>query len=164
MQHTFLVSERGSVTRSNFAWRNAAEYFEAHRSSDMAAAHKAALRELRTQRGSATGGGSACDPKARCQPPHGARPSRAQQRPNCHTVLHCRKPSVSSPMLRPGTAALLLFIALFFFTASLPAQTNLHVATDGTAPFKSVQAAIMSVPSGSRENPVVIHIAPRDLP
>jgi len=40
------------------------------------------------------------------------------------------------------------------------AQTNLFVATDGSAPFRSVQAAIMAVPSGSRETAVVIHIAP----
>lgn len=40
------------------------------------------------------------------------------------------------------------------------AQTNLFVAADGSAPFKTVQAAIMSVPSGSRDNPVIIHIAP----
>jgi len=46
------------------------------------------------------------------------------------------------------------------FTGNLRAQTNLCVAADGTAPFKSVQAAIMSVLSGSRENPVVIQIAP----
>ncbi|HEY5040550.1 MAG TPA: pectinesterase family protein [Verrucomicrobiae bacterium] len=50
--------------------------------------------------------------------------------------------------------------ALFLFAASLSAQTNLFVAADGSAQFKSVQAAIMSVPSGSREKPVVIHIAP----
>ncbi len=50
--------------------------------------------------------------------------------------------------------------ALMFSSASLMAQTNLYVAADGSAPFKSVQAAIMAVPSGSRENPVVIHIAP----
>src|SRR5580704_12484067 len=49
---------------------------------------------------------------------------------------------------------------LFVFTASALAQTNLFVAADGSARFKSVQEAIMSVPSGSRENPVVIHIAP----
>ncbi|HTL71755.1 MAG TPA: pectinesterase family protein [bacterium] len=47
-----------------------------------------------------------------------------------------------------------------FFAAGLFAQTNLYVATDGSAPFKTVQSAIMAVPSGSRENPVVIHIAP----
>src|ERR1039457_4616812 len=51
-------------------------------------------------------------------------------------------------------------IALIFFSASLMAQTNLFVAADGSAQFTSVQSAIMSVPSGSRENPVVIHIKP----
>lgn len=57
----------------------------------------------------------------------------------------------------------LLFLALglwIFSQLQLEAQTNLFVAADGSAPFKSVQEAIMSVPSGSRENPVVIHIAP----
>ena len=49
---------------------------------------------------------------------------------------------------------------MFFFADGLTAQTNLFVAADGSAPFTSVQSAIMSVPSGSRENPVVIHIAP----
>lgn len=54
-----------------------------------------------------------------------------------------------------------LFAALLIFSgARLSAQTNLFVAADGSAQFKSVEAAIMSVPSGSRENPVVIHIAP----
>jgi pectinesterase len=43
---------------------------------------------------------------------------------------------------------------------TLLAQTNLFVAADGHAPFKSVQDAIMAVPSGSNENPVVIHLAP----
>lgn len=49
-----------------------------------------------------------------------------------------------------------------FFKSSAAAisPTNLFVATDGSAQFKSVQAAIMSVPSGSDTNPVVIHIAP----
>jgi pectinesterase len=50
--------------------------------------------------------------------------------------------------------------ALIFSGLNLTAQTNLYVAADGSAPFQSVQAAVMSVPSGSRENPVVIHIAP----
>src|ERR1017187_10398584 len=50
--------------------------------------------------------------------------------------------------------------ALFFFTASLMAQTNLFVAVDGSAGFATVQSAIMAVPAGSRENPVLIHIAP----
>ncbi len=51
-------------------------------------------------------------------------------------------------------------LALGLCTAPLFAQTNLFVAADGSAKFTSVQAAIMSVPSGSRENPVVIHLAP----
>src|SRR6267142_1642086 len=50
--------------------------------------------------------------------------------------------------------------ALLFFAAKTSAQTNLFVAADGSAKFSTVQSAIMSVPSGSRENPVVIHIAP----
>src|ERR1039457_3520065 len=50
-------------------------------------------------------------------------------------------------------------VALTFFAASVLAQTNLFVAANGSAKFKSVQEAIMSVPSGSRENPVVIHVA-----
>lgn len=37
---------------------------------------------------------------------------------------------------------------------------NLVVAADGSGQFTNVQAAIMSVPSGSRTNPVVIHIKP----
>ena len=57
----------------------------------------------------------------------------------------------------------LLFIALaagIFPSLTLKAQTNLFVATDGSAPFKSVQEAVMSVPSGSETNPVIIHIKP----
>jgi pectinesterase len=44
--------------------------------------------------------------------------------------------------------------------ASLVAQTNLTVAANGSGQFKSVQAAIMSVPSGSAANPVLIHVKP----
>ncbi|HEX4350278.1 MAG TPA: pectinesterase family protein, partial [Verrucomicrobiae bacterium] len=51
-------------------------------------------------------------------------------------------------------------IALIFIAGNVLAQTNLFVAADGSAKFKSVQEAIMSVPSGSRDNPVIIHIAP----
>src|SRR5271168_4763607 len=49
---------------------------------------------------------------------------------------------------------------LAFLATVMSAQTNLYVAADGSAPFKSVEQAIMAVPSGSRENPVIIHIAP----
>ena len=55
---------------------------------------------------------------------------------------------------------LLSGVVLLFLAVSALAQTNLFVAPDGSAQFKLVQDAIMSVPSGSRENPVVIHIAP----
>jgi len=37
---------------------------------------------------------------------------------------------------------------------------NIVVAADGSGQFTNVQAAIMSVPSGSRTNPVVIHLKP----
>jgi pectinesterase len=50
--------------------------------------------------------------------------------------------------------------ALLGLASTLTAQTNLYVAADGSAPFKTVQAAIMAVPSGSNVNPVIIHIAP----
>ena len=50
--------------------------------------------------------------------------------------------------------------AVFLLTASLQAQTNLYVAPDGSAKFKSVQDAIMAVPMGSAANPVIIHIKP----
>src|SRR5208337_2006394 len=49
--------------------------------------------------------------------------------------------------------------------SAIPGQTavkptELVVAADGSGQFTNVQAAIMSVPSGSRTNPVVIHIKP----
>ena len=40
------------------------------------------------------------------------------------------------------------------------AQTNLTVAADGSGQFKTVQEAIMSVPSGTVANPVIIHLKP----
>jgi pectinesterase len=54
----------------------------------------------------------------------------------------------------------LVLFASFLFCAELLAQTNIIVAADGSGQFKSVQEAIMSVPSGSATNPVVIHIKP----
>lgn len=54
----------------------------------------------------------------------------------------------------------ILIATLAFSAMKSVAQTNLFVAQDGSTRFKSVQAAIMAVPSGSRENPVIIHIAP----
>jgi pectinesterase len=40
------------------------------------------------------------------------------------------------------------------------AQTELVVAVDGSAKYRSVQEAIMAVPAGSRDNPVIIRIKP----
>jgi pectinesterase len=40
------------------------------------------------------------------------------------------------------------------------ANTNLWVASDGTAQFRTVQEAIMSVPAGSASNHIFIHIKP----
>lgn len=54
----------------------------------------------------------------------------------------------------------IFLVAFLFLSAKLFAQTNLFVAADGSAPFTSVQSAIMSVPMGTRESPVVIHVAP----
>ncbi|MGD0206663.1 MAG: pectinesterase family protein [Verrucomicrobiota bacterium] len=51
-------------------------------------------------------------------------------------------------------------VVWIFFCPHLEAQTNLLVAADGSAPFKTVQEAVMSVPSGSSTNPVIIHIKP----
>jgi pectinesterase len=51
-------------------------------------------------------------------------------------------------------------LALYLAGEPLAAQTNLVVAPDGSGRFKTVQEAIMAVPSGSRENPVVIRIKP----
>jgi pectinesterase len=45
-------------------------------------------------------------------------------------------------------------------TARSNAQIDITVALDGSGQFKSVQDAIMSVPSGSPAKPVIIHIRP----
>ncbi len=42
----------------------------------------------------------------------------------------------------------------------LSAQTFLTVASDGSARFKTVQEAIMSVPAGTAASPAIIHIRP----
>ena len=63
---------------------------------------------------------------------------------------------------RSALRLLLVFsvCAGLFLPGRPAAQTNLYVAADGSAPFKSVQAAIMVVPAGTVENPVIIHIKP----
>ncbi len=50
--------------------------------------------------------------------------------------------------------------AALLAAAPLRSQTNITVAADGSGQFQSVQDAIMSVPSGSAADPVIIHIKP----
>ncbi|HWD18784.1 MAG TPA: pectinesterase family protein [Verrucomicrobiae bacterium] len=49
---------------------------------------------------------------------------------------------------------------VFFLAARAAAEINLTVAADGSAPFRSVQAAISNAPNGSVTSPVIIHIKP----
>jgi len=72
----------------------------------------------------------------------------------------CPKPKILAAHRYIFSVNALVGALLIFSGAKLSAQTNLFVAADGSAAFTSVQSAIMSTPSGSRENPVVIHIAP----
>ena len=57
-------------------------------------------------------------------------------------------------------ARILAAALLSFVGARLSAQTNLTVAADGSAQFKTVQEAIMSAPAGTAAEPVVIKIKP----
>jgi pectinesterase len=60
------------------------------------------------------------------------------------------------------TVIVLLFCPAHYavYGAKAADQINITVALDGSGQFKSVQEAIMSVPSGSPARPVVIHIKP----
>ena len=51
-------------------------------------------------------------------------------------------------------------IALIGAAIQASAQTNLYVAPDGSARFKTVQSAIMAVPMGYPDRPVIIHLKP----
>src|SRR5437868_2349831 len=64
--------------------------------------------------------------------------------------------------LRKTTCLLLCLLAYLIIGAvsHLKAQTELVVAADGSAKYKSIQEAIMAVPAGSPDNPVIIHIKP----
>src|SRR5437762_1980297 len=55
---------------------------------------------------------------------------------------------------------LLVAVAVAVAAGRVSAQTSIFVALDGSARFKTVQEAIMSVPAGSVTNPVFIHIRP----
>ena len=61
--------------------------------------------------------------------------------------------------------SLVLIVGLMSFLgvgagSSLLGQTELVVAGDGSAKYKTVQEAIMAVPAGSADNPVIIRIKP----
>lgn len=53
-----------------------------------------------------------------------------------------------------------MMLSVVFGCASAGAQTEIVVAADGSAKYRSVQEAIMAVPAGSPDNPVVIRIKP----
>lgn len=59
-----------------------------------------------------------------------------------------------------GMRLFAVFFAALLAGTALRAETNIIVATDGSGRFKSVQDAVMSVPSGTAADPVVIHIKP----
>jgi pectinesterase len=67
--------------------------------------------------------------------------------------------------LRAGLCVLILLVLIPCCRSAAPGKSavkpiNLVVAADGSGQFKTVQEAVMSVPSGSRTNPVVIHLKP----
>jgi polygalacturonase/pectin methylesterase-like acyl-CoA thioesterase len=66
------------------------------------------------------------------------------------------------PSRRAAAKSILFLLAFALVLAGEPlaAQTNLVVAQDGSGQFKTVQEAIMAVPLGSSNSPVVIHIKP----
>src|SRR5687768_3383226 len=64
-----------------------------------------------------------------------------------------------SKMLSGLIVGLMTFFAVGY-GSSLSAQTELVVAADGSARYKTVQEAIMAVPAGSADNPVIIRIKP----
>src|SRR5262245_29720558 len=61
--------------------------------------------------------------------------------------------------LRIAIAVLVLVVCTSLVRASTK-TIDIVVAQDGSAQFKTVQEAIMSVPAGTPDSPVVIHIKP----
>src|SRR5205809_314591 len=51
-------------------------------------------------------------------------------------------------------------VCLLCLSATAAAATELVVAADGSAKYKTVQEAVMAVPAGSAANPVIIRIKP----
>jgi pectinesterase len=66
----------------------------------------------------------------------------------------------SEPVATIRSVLALLAYVLVVCGSVQAAQTEIVVAADGSGKFKTVQEAIMSVPTGTRENPVIIRIKP----
>lgn len=69
-------------------------------------------------------------------------------------------PTLRFHLVRELCAIAIVLLTSFGCLASSKDQINITVAQDGSGQFKTVQEAIMSVPSGSPDKPVVIHIKP----
>ena len=76
--------------------------------------------------------------------------------------LSRRAPLRAGAAARAAALVALSCLAQLFFGAAevRAAATELVVAQDGSAKYRTVQEAIMAVPAGTRENPVVIRIRP----
>src|SRR5919205_702927 len=81
----------------------------------------------------------------------------------CHTPHAYTGAATAGRPYRPPPVVLMIAF-LFIITGGagrgLSAPTELVVAADGTGQYKTVQEAVMVVPSGSPANPVVIRIKP----
>lgn len=73
--------------------------------------------------------------------------------------LNMKRKTVLSKMTLSVVAGVLSLFALCS-GSSASAQTELVVAADGSAKYKTVQEAIMAVPAGTADNPVIIRIKP----
>lgn len=73
---------------------------------------------------------------------------------------------INALRLRTASTLILVLVVMLLSVDHLvcaqvsPAQTDITVAQDGSGQFKTIQEAIMSVPAGEVDHPVVIHIKP----
>ncbi|HMP84907.1 MAG TPA: pectinesterase family protein [Verrucomicrobiota bacterium] len=65
----------------------------------------------------------------------------------------------SGRFVAKSLSAVVAFVCAGLSTG-MSAPTNIVVAADGSGQFTNVQQAIMAVPAGTAENPVIIHIKP----
>lgn len=72
---------------------------------------------------------------------------------------HAKMTKTSSMIETPIRLLLGLLIA-FCANSTLAKETIITVARDGSAQYKTVQEAVMAVPAGSPENPVIIRVKP----